>query len=181
MHIKTVLFFIGAAVLTILSGCGSPNYAPLNVVDKVDVARYLGKWYEISHLPNSFQKKCNCTSAEYSILDSTTILVVNTCRKDSSNGEISQVKGKAFLVEGTNNTKFRVQFFWPFRGDYWIIDLDKDNYQYAVVGTPSRQYLWILSRKPTMEEKLYYSLVDKCKEKGFDIRMLVKTNQDCQE
>ena len=103
----------------VLFGCGSSNYAPLDVVEKVDIQKYLGKWYEIALLPNSFEKGCNCTTAEYSIIDSETIRVINKCKKDSTNGEIDQATGKAFVVEGSNNAKLRVQFFWPFRGDYW--------------------------------------------------------------
>jgi apolipoprotein D and lipocalin family protein len=172
-----VLLFIGA-VMSLFS-CGSSNYPPLDVVDKVDVQKYLGKWYEIALLPNSFEKNCNCTTAEYSLIDSETIRVINSCRKDSVKGEIDKATGKAFVVEGSNNAKLRVQFFWPFRGDYWIIDLDKENYQYAVVGAPSRKYLWILYRKPKMDEELFNSLVSKCKEKGFDVSKLIKTAQDC--
>ncbi len=160
----------------LLISCSSTNYPPLATVDNVDVQRYLGKWYEIANLPNSFQKGCSCSSAEYSLIDSTTIRVTNKCMKD---GELDDVNGKAFIVEGTGNAKLKVQFFWPFRGDYWIIDLDKENYSYAVVGTPSRKYLWILSRTPKMEETLYNSLLEKCKVKGFDVSKVVKTEQDC--
>lgn len=162
-----------------LLSCGSSNYAPLDVVEKVDVNRYMGKWFEISHLPNSFQKGCNCTTAEYSIIDEETIRVINSCRKDSTSGELDKANGKAFVVDGTNNAKLRVQFFWPFRGDYWVIDLDNENYQYAVVGTPSRKYLWILSRTPKMDDKIYNMLVERCKTKGFDVTKLTLTNQDC--
>ena len=161
-------------------GCGSSNYAPLDVVDKVDVQRYLGKWYEIALLPNSFEKGCSCTTAEYSLIDSNTIRVINSCRKDSVNGKVDQANGKAFVVEGSNNAKLRVQFFWPFRGDYWIIDLDKENYSYAVVGAPSRKYLWILSRSPKIDKELYNTLIEKCKAKGFDIIKLEKTKQECE-
>ena len=161
--------------LTALFGCGGENYAPLETVEYVDIQRYLGKWYEIAHLPNSFQKGCNCSTAEYSLIDSTTLRVINSCNKDSINGKLDQAKGKAFVVENSGNAKLRVQFFWPFRGDYWIIELDKNNYSYAVVGTPSRKYLWILARAPEMEESLYYSLLEKCKAKGFDTSKLEKT------
>lgn len=174
MKVFRIVFVIVLAV--VLYGCSSTNYAPLETVDNVDVKRYLGKWYEIANLPNSFQKGCSCTSAEYELIDSTTIRVINRCKKD---GEIDDANGKAFLVEGTGNAKLKVQFFWPFRGDYWIIDLDKENYSYAVVGTPSRKYLWILSRTPIMDESLYNSLLEKCKVKGFDVSKVVKTVQDC--
>jgi len=170
------IIFIG--VIMGIFGCGSSNYAPLDVVDKVDVQRYLGKWYEIALLPNSFEKGCNCTTAEYSLIDSTTIRVINSCRKDSVKGKVDQANGKAFVVEGSNNAKLRVQFFWPFRGDYWIIDLDKENYSYAVVGAPNRKYLWILSRTPRMDEIIYNALIEKCKTKGFDISKLEKTKQE---
>lgn len=181
MSIKSLkLNIIYFGVIVVMFGCSSSNYAPLDVVDKVDIQRYIGKWYEIANFPNSFQKGCNCTTAEYRIIDSETIRVINTCRKDSINGEIDQATGKAFVVEGSNNAKLRVQFFWPFRGDYWIIELDKENYQYAVIGTPSRKYLWILSRTSKMDEATYCMLIDKCSEKGFDISKLVTTNQECQ-
>ena len=161
--------------LASLLGCGTGNYAPLETVDKVDVQRYLGKWYEIANLPNSFQKGCNCTTAEYSLIDSETIRVVNKCNKDSVNGEPNEAKGKAFVVENSGNAKFRVQFFWPFRGNYWIIELDKENYSYAVIGEPSRKYLWILAREPKMDETTYNMLVEKCRQKGFDVAKLQKT------
>jgi apolipoprotein D and lipocalin family protein len=174
--IKILMPLIIAAVYS----CSTSNYPPLDVVDKVDVQRYLGKWYEIARLPFKYQEGCNCTTAEYSLIDSTTIRVINTCRKDSITGEIDQATGKGFVVEGSNNTKLRVQFFWPFRGDYWIIDLDKENYSYAVVGNPSRKNLWILSRTPKIDEQLYNSLIKKCKVKGFDITKLEITNQECE-
>lgn len=155
-----------------LAGCGTANYAPLATVDSVDINRYLGKWYEIAHLPNSFQKGCFGSTAEYSLIDSETIRVVNSCSKDSLNGEPDQANGKAFVVENSGNSKLRVQFFWPFRGDYWIIDLDKENYSYAVVGTPSRKYLWILARRPVLEQSLYKTLIERCREKGFDVSKL---------
>jgi len=150
---------------------------PLATVPSVDLQKYLGKWYEISSFPQSFQKGCHCTTAEYSI-EKGYVRVINTCRKDSPGGKVSRAKGKAFVVEGSNNAKLRVQFFWPFRGDYWIIDLAAD-YSYAVVGDPSRKYLWILSRTPQMDEGLYQEIVLRCVEKGFDVNKLVKTDQTC--
>ena len=88
--------------------------------------------------------------------------------------------GKAFVVEGSNNAKLKVQFFWPFRGDYYIIYLSSD-YRYAAVGNPGRKYLWILCRTPFMPDSVYNSILDRVKDKGFDIANLVKTNQNCNQ
>jgi apolipoprotein D and lipocalin family protein len=160
-------------------GCAS-NYAPLDVVNKVDLDRYLGKWYEISSFPQSFQKGCNCSTAEYFKTDDDYIKVVNKCRKDSPTGELKTANGKAFVKDTATNAKLSVQFFWPFRGAYWIIELAND-YSYAVVGHPNREYLWILSRTPRMDSKIYSMLLEKISNKGFDTNKLVITNQTCND
>jgi apolipoprotein D and lipocalin family protein len=152
--------------------------SPLETVPSVDLERYMGKWFEIASFPQRFQKGCHCTSAEYAMTVKGYVQVVNSCRKDGPSGKLTTAKGKAFVVAGSGNAKLRVQFFWPFRGDYWIIDLDRE-YTYAVVGAPDRDYLWILSRTPTMEEGLYQEIVARCAEKGFDVGRLRRTDQSC--
>jgi apolipoprotein D and lipocalin family protein len=142
----------------------------------VDLNKYLGKWYEIASLPVFAQKGCHCTSAEYSLREDGTLKVINRCRKDSSRGEVDQVEGKAFIVEGSNNAKLKVQFFWPFKGDYWIIELAED-YSYAVVSEPGKKYLWILSRTPVMDEKVLTGITNRLKDKGFDLSKLARTIQ----
>lgn len=176
MKTNITLFSLSFLSIILLFGCSAAKYPPLDVVKKVDIDRYLGKWYEIARLPFSQQEGCSCTTAEYELIDSTTIRVINKCIKE---GELDDATGKAFVVEGSNNAKLRVQFFWPFRGDYWVIELDEDNYQYAIVGTPSRKYMWILSRTPRMDEEIYNSLIQKANNKGFDISKLIRTVQDC--
>jgi len=118
------------------------NPPPLEVVAYVDLDRYLGKWYEIASIPQWFQRGCVDSQAEYSKLSSSQIRVVNTCQV---NGRSKVAKGKAWIADPESNAKLKVQFFWPFKGDYWIIELDAD-YQYAVVGEPGREALWILSK-----------------------------------
>jgi len=151
---------------------------PLITVPSVDLQRYMGKWYEIAAFPQTFEKGCHCSAAEYSMTDKGYVRVLNTCRKDSAEGKVKTAEGKAFVVEGSNNAKLRVQFFWPFRGDYWIIDLAED-YSYVVVGAPNRKYLWILSRTPQMDLGLYQQIVDRTAGKGFDVSKLQKTDQTC--
>lgn len=161
----------------LLYSCGG-NYPPLETVESVDIQKYLGKWYEIALLPNSFEEGCHCTTAEYSLLDSETIRVVNTCNEDSADGEVDQANGKAFIVEGSYNSKLKVQFFWPFKGDYWILELDKD-YKNVLVGSPSREYLWILSRSPQLDNEIIDMLKSKAEQKGFDTSKMIYTDQSC--
>jgi apolipoprotein D and lipocalin family protein len=111
-------------------------------------------------------------------MDDGVIKVVNTCRKNSPDGEVDRAEGKAFVVPGSNNAKLRVQFFWPFRGDYWILELEND-YSYAVVGVPSRKYCWILSRTPQMDPEILEMLVQHLKAKGFDVSRMQRTDHTC--
>lgn len=149
---------------------------PLQTVPYVDLKQYAGKWYEIASLPQRFQKGCNGTTAEYTATDKGYMIVENRCNKDSLKGKQSYIKGKAFVVANSGNAKLKVQFFWPFRGKYWIIDLAED-YSYAVVGHPNKKYLWILSRTATMNEQLYQEILTRIKNKGFDISSIQRTQQ----
>lgn len=167
-----------SVLLSIISiSCSSKNYLPLEVASYVDINKYIGKWYEIARLPFFQQEGCSCTTAEYEIIDNSTIGVINKCFKE---GEFDSASGKAFVVDGSNNAKLKVQFFWPFKGDYWIIFLDEKNYNWAVVGTPSRKYLWILSRDKKMDKLVLDSLIEKIKLAKFDTSKLIFTNQDCE-
>ena len=173
---KYVLFFGGLTLM--LSACALTlkDTPPLEVVEFVDLERYLGKWYEIASYPAWFSKECTATTAEYSLLPDGKIRVVNRCRKGNLDGPQKEAKGKAEIVDKTTNAKLKVWFFWPFKGNYWIIDLD-DEYQWAVVGEPKREYLWILSRKPHMDSALYDEIVTRLMKKGYDPDRLNKTLQ----
>ena len=159
-------------------GCAATakDQPPLTVVDSVDLERYLGKWYEIASYPAWFQKGCTASTAEYSLLPDGKIRVVNRCRKDRPDGPLKESKGKAEIVDTATNAKLKVWFFWPFKGNYWIIDLDPD-YKWAVVGEPSREYLWILSRTPTMDEAVYQGILKRLPQKGYDPARLLRTDQ----
>ncbi|MRR07394.1 MAG: hypothetical protein EG828_10710 [Deltaproteobacteria bacterium] len=127
-------------------------------------------WYEIARYPNNFQKDCRKSSAFYSLREDGRVTVVNRCSRDSGKEE---AHATAKVVDSTTNARLKVSFFWPFYGDYWILALD-DEYSYAVVGTPDRKYLWILSRTPEMEESLYNNLLLKIQEQGFEPNRLLK-------
>ena len=149
---------------------------PLEVVPQVDLDRYLGTWHEIATIPQRFQRGCVAVTARYSLRPDGDIEVVNSCRKNTLDGKEKSVKGKAWVVDKTTNAKLKVRFFWPFSGDYWIIDLD-ENYQWAVVGHPNRNYLWILSRTPRMDAGLYDTLLNRIEAKGYDLSKIQPTLQ----
>jgi apolipoprotein D and lipocalin family protein len=161
-------------IITIMFGC--KNYQEMETVASVNLERYVGKWYEIASYPTIFQKGCTNTSAEYQITDKGYVKVINRCNKDSVDGIAKSIEGKAFVVENSNNSKLKVQFFWPFKGDYWIIGL-ADDYSWAVVSHPNRKYLWILSRTPVIDESVYKKIIQLIKDKGLDTEKLKKTLQ----
>lgn len=172
------LLFLFVAML-ILAACRPPQaekLPPLRVVDHVDLNRYAGEWFEIARYPHRFQEGCVGSKATYH-LDDDRIVVVNECYEQKLTGAVRSVKGSARVVDRETNAKLKVTFFWPFTGDYWIIDLD-DKYQYAVVGHPTRKYLWILSRTKEMDEIVYRDILLRLQQQGYDTAKLIKTLQN---
>lgn len=163
----------GAAAYLIAS---SGSDEPLETVPHVNLKRYVGKWYEIASFPAPFQKHCTCTTAEYTIEDDGTVTVDNRCY-NAKKGKWEGVKGKAFVRNENTNAQLAVQFFWPLKGDYYIIAL-ADDYSYALVGEPSRDYLWVLSRKREMPQSTFEKLTAVATKKGFDVSRLRRTKQN---
>ncbi|MDQ5986151.1 MAG: Outer membrane lipoprotein Blc [Syntrophus sp. SKADARSKE-3] len=179
MTVKTIIRLILILTLVVsLASCIDENkYPPLSNVPKVDINRYSGLWYEIARIDHSFQKDCVASTAEYSLRDDGYIKVVNKCRKKNLDGEVSSIEGKAWIIDKSSNAWLKVQFFWPFNGDYVIIGLDEKEYQYAVVGHPSRDYLWILSRKPRLDEGIYKKIMGDITKQGYDVQRIRKYPQ----
>ena len=100
------------------------EYDTLEVVPHVELSKYLGKWYEIAHLPFKFEDGCSDITATYTLLKDGKVGVLNQCIK---NGKAKSSKGKAKVIDKATNAKFKVTFFWPFYGDYWIIKLGNDS------------------------------------------------------
>ena len=162
-------------IATIFSCSTQP---PLSTVSNVEISKYAGKWYEIARLPNSFEKELDCVSATYSLItDSDKIKVLNEGRKSGT--KMKSITGKAWVPDQKESGRLKVRFFWPFAGDYYIIALD-DNYQYALVGSPSRKFLWILSKVKSMDPNVYDNYLSIASEKGFDTSNLILVNQNCE-
>src|SRR5665647_231795 len=160
--------------LGIVTGSVACDVKPvLTTVSSVDLNRYLGTWYELASYPQFFERGCSNVRATYTAQDDF-IKVYNQSTKD---GKPNEITGKAFVVANSGNAKLKVQFFWPFKGDYWIIDLDKD-YKWAIVSDPKQKTLWILSRSKTMDETLYNSLIDSLVKKGYSQTKIVKMVQE---
>jgi len=157
---KNFLIHSISFLVLLLMSCASPQNSdlpPLTTIDQVDLNRYVGLWYEVAKIPNSFQDQCAYgTTAEYKIDEDGDIIVTNSCY--DKDGKIDVAEGLAKVVDKKTNSKLEVSFvsflgIRPFWGDYWIIGLDED-YQWAVIGTPNRKYGWILSRTPSLPDEI---------------------------
>jgi len=142
--------------------------------------KYSGKWYEIARLPNSFEKGLVCCTAEYGLRDDGKISVLNTGRKEDNSAKVKTIKGKAWIPDKNEPGRLKVQFFWPFAGKYYIFHLDTENYRYALVGDPSRKYLWLLARTPGVDEPLYRKLMDIARKNDFAVEKVIRVRQDCE-
>lgn len=173
---KHISKLITAAFIFCTGFFGCKSQDPLETVAYVDVEKYMGKWYEIALFPQSFEKNCTGTTAEYTLRNDGKVTVVNSCHLNTLNGQFKVAKGEAYIADKLTNAKLKVSFFKPFYGDYWILDLGQ-NYEYAMVGAPDRQYLWFLSRTPYMKTEDFDYLKAKATNLGFDISKLQMTVQ----
>ena len=177
--IETALYLTFVLPLIACTSGVESSGPPLQTSASLDVQKYLGRWHEISKYPNRFQAKCvSDTSANYTAEPDGGLKVVNRCKM--ANGEFAEAIGEAFQVDGSTSPKLKVRFapswlsllpmVW---GNYWVIDIDKD-YQLAAVSEPTRQYLWILSRTPTIDTPTYDALLTRLSAAGFDLTKLEK-------
>jgi apolipoprotein D and lipocalin family protein len=172
---RCALALAALAAAAAAAGCGPAPPEPGHTVERVDMERYQGKWWEIARLPNSFQKGCRCSTAEYRRAEGGGLEVINSCRRD---GGREVAEGSARVVPGSGGARLEVSFFWPFAGDYWVIALDPD-YRWAMVGHPERDHLWILSRRPTLPGPVVRRLVARARELGYPVERLIISDQSC--
>lgn len=168
MRLAGVLLSLTAA------GASAPKPGTLPTAEHVDLARYQGTWFEIARLPLFFENKCVAgVTANYTLLPDGKIDVVNRCTK--ADGKVNVSKGTIALADKAGPpSKLKVTFFWPLSGDYWILDLDPD-YRWAVVGTPDRENLWILSRSPRIDPSIVDRILTEAKSEGFNTAKMIYT------
>lgn len=168
-----------AAVCIVLGGCASPARNPPPTAGKVDVTRYLGRWYEIARLPMPFQKEGEAAMADYGLNQNGTLSVHNVAVRPD--GSEHGIRGFASVLNPPENTKLAVRFTtWfallipiPKEGNYWILYRDEE-YRTAIVGTPDRKYLWILARSPKIAEEELQDLEARAVKLGFDLSGLIR-------
>jgi len=161
----------------LLGGCAhvSPT-AATKVPEKVDLRKYSGRWYEIAAYPNWFQRRCaGGTTAEYIPRPDGGVQVIN--RSFDKRGKLIRVEGIAHVVKNSGNTRLKVNFGGPFAGDYHILAFDGDNYSWALVGHPSKQFLWVLARQPQIAEPLYAQIAEEARRLGYNPDRLRRTDQ----
>ena len=161
---------------------GLPFLLKSQVIDKttvkeLDLNRYMGKWYEIARFPHFFEKNLVGVIASYKLQGDGMIEVKNEGIKYTLDGEKSFATGKGKLPDKAEPGKLKVSFFWIFYADYYVLELDAINYQYAMVGSSSDKYFWILCRTPHMDETTYNMLLDKARKRGYNLEKLIKVPQ----
>ncbi|MBN1972278.1 MAG: lipocalin family protein [Sedimentisphaerales bacterium] len=171
---KKVIFTMVLSFL--VTGCaGIPS--GINAVDNFETEKYLGTWYEIARLDHSFERGLTNVSATYTMRKDGGVDVLNK-GFDTKNGKWKQIKGKAYFVKDKTIGRLKVTFFWPFYGGYNVINLDKENYSYAMVCGPTRSYLWILARQKSLDKQVIDNLLEAAKNLGFKTDKLIFVEQN---
>jgi apolipoprotein D and lipocalin family protein len=177
---KAHRFLPALLALTTLCACSSMKNAtalpPLKTVPHVDLPRYMGDWYVFSHIPYSLEKGKVGTLDRYALRPDGKIDNIFLFRKGSLDAPLQAWNGVAWVADKTTNAEWRVQFIWPLRVPYLIIDLDKD-YQWSVIGYPNRKLAWVLSRQPTLDPETYAGILKRLTAQGYDTSLLKQIPQ----
>lgn len=176
---RNYLIVIGLAMIGITSIPSNAQEKRMDktVVKELDLQKYLGTWYEIARYDHRFERGLVGVTANYSMREDGKIKVINSGYKKSLDGRFSQSEGKAYVPDPEKEPgKLKVSFFWNFYGDYYVLELDEE-YQWAIVGSSSDNYLWILSRTPQLAPDVYKELLNRIKLRRYDVSKLIKVEQ----
>ena len=173
---KTLLLSV-FSIFTLLGCQAEKTIIDTKTVDQLELTKYLGTWYEIARFQHSFEKDLVGVTATYNLRDDGKIEVVNSGYKNTLDGEYTQATGKAKIPNPSKPGQLKVAFFLFFYADYNVLVLDSENYQYALIGSSTPKYLWILSRTPQMDEATYNMLVEEARKRGYDTGLLFKVPQ----
>jgi apolipoprotein D and lipocalin family protein len=168
---------LGGLLLSFLAACGvSPQKVTVPVVDKVDLNRFMGPWYVIGVIPTFLEKNVYNAIESYELAADGTIKTTFTFNKGAFDGPAKRMEPKGFVIPGTNNAIWGMQFFWPIKAEYVISHLDAD-YTETIIARSARDYVWIMARTPVIDDARYAVLVKKVADMGYDTSKLVKVPQ----
>lgn len=179
MKQNKLIVTLSLLLLMFNTGCSSTkDMKRTETVKHLELNKFLGKWYEIARYDHSFERGLSGVTATYSMREDGKIKVLNQGFKGGLNGKLSQAEGKAKIPNLQEPGKLKVAFFWIFYADYFVLELDEQEYQWALIGSSSEKYLWILSRTPQLEESVKEHLLQKMKERGYAEEFLIWVEQE---
>ncbi|MGZ8156748.1 MAG: lipocalin family protein [Burkholderiales bacterium] len=171
MH--TLLIALGALIL---AGCASTSLPPLKTVAYVDLKRFMGDWYVIANIPTFIEKDAYNPVESYRLESDGTIATTFTFNAGSFDGPLKTYKPRGFVLDGSPNAVWGMQFIWPIKADYRIVHLTAD-YGHTVIAREKRDYVWIMAREPFMAEADYQRILQMLSEQGYDVSLIRKTPQ----
>ncbi len=172
---RRLKLFLLLAASVMLAACSTSIPRGMSAVANFDIERYLGTWYEIARLDHSFERGLSDVTAQYSLNDDGTVKVINR-GYDAAKGEWKEAEGRARFIGDPDVGSLKVSFFGPFYGGYHVVALDREDYAWAMVVGPNRDYLWILAREPELPDALYERLVAQAAEDGFAVDELIRVS-----
>lgn len=172
MHRPLLAFF---ALLLTLAGCSMPSRPPLRTVEQVDLERFMGSWYVIGNIPTPIEKQAYNAVERYQRNADGTVATTFTFRKGGFDGPEKVYRPKGF-VRDASNAVWGMQFLWPVKAEYLIVELDPD-YRYTVIGRSKRDYLWIMAREPRLDEAIYQGILRRMDAAGYDVTRVRKVPQ----
>ena len=164
------------SLITLLSACGSQNLKPIDTVEHVDLKRFMGEWYVIANIPTFIETDAYNAIETYKMNEDGSIATTFTFRQGSAEGNRKQYNPTGFIVDKQSNALWDMQFIWPFKAEYRVIYLD-DDYQTTIIGRSKRDYVWLMSRQPAIDENNYRSLLRFIQSQGYDIDKVQKVPQ----
>ena len=177
---KSSIFHISLSFSLLIIGCNNHldenELLKMKTVDFVDIERFMGDWYVIANIPTFIEKRATNAIESYKLGDTGIIETTFTFYQDSPDGEKKVYRPKGFIYNTKTNAEWRMQFIWPFKMPFLIIGLD-DDYQYTVIGYPSRKYVWIMAREPKLSDEVYEGILSNLAEVGYDISQINKILQ----
>ena len=172
-------YIIVNILFCIIIGCDDSeenDFPKMKTVDYVDLERFMGDWYVIANIPTFIEKNATNAIESYTMADKGKVNTIFTFFQESPKGKKKTYKPIGYIYNKETNAEWRMQFIWPFKMPFYIIDLDEE-YSYTVIGIPSRKYVWIMARDSVLPDEIYDKIIDNLELIGYNISKIKKVPQ----